>query len=712
MMQILQLVLNNFSSYEGVNTFDFSVEKDKPIILIGGQNGAGKTSLFTAIKVALYGPLAFGYTGTNSYYIKKIKGFINNKAFQTQNLVSGVSIVIKTIKEREVVIYSIERTWTIVESNIEEEYNVYEGEKRLSESEKVLFESIILSIIPIDLFEFFLFDGEEIGNIFSSDNYNKFLKKSLLTVCDIDDFEILYHFCKNYFGRKNTDEARLAIHEYTAIKQHVQNIELRLEECHSSIHANEETIIELESLIDQKQAEFIRSGGIKPEEAVQLEKKAAEYDKQRESLGREVRAFFESFLPFIIMADLIPSLEKQIQYEEKATIYEYVRNMISEQFIADALKEYNDADSAAKLLYDAIIDRFRVSSGFVDNIIFGFSDSERGKILHIADSVSTCDTDTLIKKIKKKNKLTDKSIRIRQKLRNALSEEDSKRFTYEIEQARQKIENTKQVNIQLHVEIESLIEKKDALEKEMKVMKDKIRGLIQDEHILDLVNSISLIMSEIINSSLENIRVQLAEKIVDNLQQIYRKNNLISSIKISEDFKFELYQKQRLTFADIQSLIANIGFKEFCRFVGEESIEILCHYFSLNQLDNLESKISGCKNTEELDLFKKVNLNMLSKGERQIFVLSLYWAIVQVSGKQIPFVIDTPYARIDANHREEISSKFFPNISTQVIILSTDEEITREYYSITKPFISREYLLQNNQGDNRTTVTEGYFFRM
>lgn len=401
-MQILQLVLNNFSSYEGVNTFDFSVEKDKPIILIGGQNGAGKTSLFTAIKVALYGPLAFGYTGTNSYYFKKIKGFINNKAFQTQNLVSGVSIVIKTIKEREVVIYSIERTWTIVESNIEEEYNVYEGEKRLSESEKVLFESIILSIIPIDLFEFFLFDGEEIGNIFSSDNYNKFLKKSLLTVCDIDDFEILYHFCKNYFGRKNTDEARLAIREYTAIKQHIQNIELRLEECHSSIHANEETIIELESLIDQKQAEFIRSGGIKPEEAVQLEKKAAEYDKQRESLSREVRAFFESFLPFIIMADLIPSLEKQIQYEEKATIYEYVRNMISEQFIADALKEYNDADSAAKLLYDAIIDRFRVSSGFVDNIIFGFSDSERGKILHIADSVSTCDTDTLIKKIKKK----------------------------------------------------------------------------------------------------------------------------------------------------------------------------------------------------------------------------------------------------------------------------------------------------------------------
>ena len=73
-MQITRLELNNFSSYEGVNIFDFSVEDDKPIILIGGQNGAGKTSIFTVIKIALYGPLAFGYTGHNSYYSKKIKG--------------------------------------------------------------------------------------------------------------------------------------------------------------------------------------------------------------------------------------------------------------------------------------------------------------------------------------------------------------------------------------------------------------------------------------------------------------------------------------------------------------------------------------------------------------------------------------------------------------------------------------------------------------
>ena len=74
------------------------------------------------------------------------------------------------------------------------------------------------------------------------------------------------------------------------------------------------------------------------------------------------------------------------------------------------------------------------------------------------------------------------------------------------------------------------------------------------------------------------------------------------------------------------------------------------------------------------------------------------------------FRSDTPYARIDANHRKEISEKFFPNISKQVVILSTDEEINEEYYEILKPYIAKEYLLINDEGQNRTTVEQHYFF--
>ena len=53
-MKINKVKLYNFSSYEGNKEYDFKItDKEKNIILIGGKNGAGKTSLFTAIKVAL-----------------------------------------------------------------------------------------------------------------------------------------------------------------------------------------------------------------------------------------------------------------------------------------------------------------------------------------------------------------------------------------------------------------------------------------------------------------------------------------------------------------------------------------------------------------------------------------------------------------------------------------------------------------------------------
>ena len=72
-MKINKVKLYNFSSYEGNNEFDFEItDAGKNIVLIGGKNGAGKTSLFTAIKVALYGPLAYGYVGVNSHYISNI----------------------------------------------------------------------------------------------------------------------------------------------------------------------------------------------------------------------------------------------------------------------------------------------------------------------------------------------------------------------------------------------------------------------------------------------------------------------------------------------------------------------------------------------------------------------------------------------------------------------------------------------------------------
>ena len=711
-MQITKLVLDNFSSYEGKTVFDFTVKKKQPIILIGGLNGAGKTSIFTAIKIALYGPLAFGYTGNNAFYSKKIRGFINDKAFQVQHFTSGISIEIKLKQERETKHYTINRNWSIVDSRIEEEYTIYEGNKLLEDSEKTLFESFILNIIPIELFEFFLFDGEEVGTIFSSDGYNKYVKNALLTMCGIDDFEILHHFCKNYNGRIESQEEAELNSKYQEVLDKIDETEKAIENLKATLANNEQEIASLNTLIEQREAEFVRSGGLPPEEAKALEEEVNTYDKKREHIAREIKSFFEELMPFFIMKGMIPKLNQQIKYEEKASIHEYVTNMLSKDFISNIVADKTQKDNGiSDALYEAIIKRFEVSNGVFNEIIFDLSKTEMGQIISLANAVSSFDSKELTKKIKEKDRLVKMITSIRQRLKNALSEEDAKKYTNEIVNARHKIELLELESSQKQTELEELHTKIQALNTELSTLKEKIRASTQDKHVLDLSTSISQMMERLIDNSMISIRKQLSQKIIENLRQIYRKDNLISIIEISENFKFDLFQAQMFTIAELKSLIANIGVKDFFKTVGDESIRRLCRYFSLSDANDMENAIISCDtNDKAFELYKRIELNTLSKGERQIFILSLYWAIIQISGKHIPFVIDTPYARIDANHREEISAKFFPNISSQVIILSTDEEITKDYYEIIKPYISKEYLLRNDQSENKTTVTNGYFF--
>ena len=144
--------------------------------------------------------------------------------------------------------------------------------------------------------------------------------------------------------------------------------------------------------------------------------------------------------------------------------------------------------------------------------------------------------------------------------------------------------------------------------------------------------------------------------------------------------------------------------------IGKEGKKKLFELYGVNSMIQLQQAMNFVDGHGSIELYKKIDLSRLSKGERQIFILSMYWAIIELSGKDIPFIIDTPYARIDAGHRKEISEKFFPNISKQVIILSTDEEINEEYYGILKPYIAKEFLLVNDEAQNRTSVEQRYFF--
>ena len=221
---------------------------------------------------------------------------------------------------------------------------------------------------------------------------------------------------------------------------------------------------------------------------------------------------------------------------------------------------------------------------------------------------------------------------------------------------------------------------------------------------------ITNMMTMVLDERAVAIRRRLEELIVENLHKIYRKNNLITHIEITDDFQFNLYQNATYSKTELAFLMKNLGKEDFSNTIGSKSLSKLFEVYKVDEVAKLQKAMQEETEEAEFDLHKRIDISRLSKGERQIFILSLYWAIIEISGKDIPFVIDTPYARIDADHRKEISEKFFPNISRQVVILSTDEEINEEFYGIIKSHIAQEYLLINDESQNRTTVENRYFF--
>ena len=165
-MKINRVTLYNFSSYVGENTIALDTHGVQNIILIGGNNGAGKTSFFTAIKLALYGPQCFRFQDKNNRYTARIKELINHDAFLSNNVKSYVEVEIDLPTDRAHTLYTIRREWSFIEKRLHETYSVYKDQQLLADKNLDFFQNYLFSVIPPNLFDFFFFDGEEIGDFF------------------------------------------------------------------------------------------------------------------------------------------------------------------------------------------------------------------------------------------------------------------------------------------------------------------------------------------------------------------------------------------------------------------------------------------------------------------------------------------------------------------------------------------------------------------
>ena len=712
-MKINKIVLYNFNSYEGLNEFDFtSDDRNKNIILIGGKNGAGKTSLFTAIKIALYGPLSFGYVGVNPIYIAKIKDCINSKSFQMDVVESRVQIELSLRVEREIKEYEITREWDYTRQKLEERYYVKTDGCLLGDQELSYFQNYLQGMIPPDLFEFFLFDGEEVGSIFSTSTYNTYVKNAVYTLCGLDIFEIIRKYTIGYAGKAVSDEEEKIHAQYEELRRNAEKIEKSYSELEAQIATDRDELEKIETELIEIETAFKNAGGITEVERQTLLKEFSEAEHTKtESLTR-IKMFVEGLMPFFILRDFTGRISDQLDIEEKGEIYYYIQQKLKRQEIKNALNESQKVnDDTVDVLMEFLLKKFK-PKGFKEGAqpVHDLSKEDLGRVNAMISAIDDFDVGAMVELVEKRRETADRTMEINRRLKSAMTDEDAGKFA---ERENVLLKKKDEISSSIHeLEIRITIVKEElaaAIQKRDRAFQG-IKDNAQNKHVFELSTGLSKMMGTILENKSESVKRNLEHLIVENLQHIYRKNNLITHIEIEDDFQFNLYQNVKYSSTELLHLIKNLGKEVFASEIGKQGMQLLYEKYQVATASQLYQALEADEQKSSYSLFKRIDISRLSKGERQIFILSLYWAIIELSGQDIPFVIDTPYARIDASHRKEISEKFFPNISKQVIILSTDEEINEEYYKIIKPYVAKEYLLINEESQNRTTVKQHYFF--
>ena len=100
----------------------------------------------------------------------------------------------------------------------------------------------------------------------------------------------------------------------------------------------------------------------------------------------------------------------------------------------------------------------------------------------------------------------------------------------------------------------------------------------------------------------------------------------------------------------------------------------------------------------------------LSAGEQQVFAQALIAAIAEISQRRFPFVIDTPLSRLDDAHRDGVL-RHFSDRDNQVILLSTDTEVMGTYLDLLKPRLGATYHVEYERDGivGKSRIQPGYF---
>ena len=669
-MMFKRLEVANFGVFSGNQSIDLQVAKPtqqaKPIIIFGGKNGTGKTTLLEALKICLYGSSFKGRRMPKGAYSRYLKQRLHRSFDGSRASYASVSVEFDYARAGYVDDFLVKRSWKCTDSEITEFLEIQQNNEPLKEVDEEQWQDFLMELIPPGLSKLFFFDGEKIQSLARGNGENQHIMNSINSLLGIDLIEHLRYDIKIYCTKESNSQEIDLPSRISDVESRKKLIAQHLDSALQLKASLQSRIERVNSEIENQELRISTEGGGFASKREQLKNEAKKLDEKIEKVKEEIRSLCASLLPFSYVPELCKILKNRLQREEKeqqrqatltylSTAANELTKDISHGLFLDALRlSAEEKHLVASETIKALKNRIERMNGKTKETIHAVTSMERHDILRWIENAL--------------NQVPSELQDLTTQLKTLDSERDKiEGYIY---------------SAPPDDALKPLFEKLGQLHEELGMLQQQHTTLTKETD--NLGYQLTLVERE--QTNILNEKSQY-DKANEQLRLAARTQNVL------EEYLLRLRDEKVNEFRDnfLECFNFLFGKKGFV-----QNVNVAATDFDITLL------------TSRGVLIPKAEL---SAGERQVYAMAMIWALAKTSGRQLPFIIDTPLGRLDTEHRSNIMKSFLPNASNQVIVFSTNTEVDQYHFDQLQPYVSKAYNLEYNPDEGETKVREGYFWK-
>ncbi len=664
-MKITHIYAENYKTYRRLD-LDLTADEDRPIILIGGGNGCGKTTLFDAIYHALYGLEIKTQRQFDEYFNAgvKLEQGVDNKSIVLEISFSGLVLGNETP-------YKLKRSYQLIDGkvrwNVELNMNgnrftygiVTPAAQRADKEEMV--NKIIAANLPSELSNYFLFDAMKTSELVKEEQISKLIMKNINSVMGFNKYYQLQEAADTLLAEKKAAklENEKQRQEYEQLGHQKQGKEAELkqlrEDYEKALEYSNDNRDRYEQLKQGRNADNVTRDRINKQKEIikQVENKAGEY---RENVDKVVKD--------LELNVLFPALAHRIRPEVEMIVSERKR-------LAEERGEEISDEQLARItrdIVDYLAESYKQLAGVkVEDVVRHMQKGRKhGDVL-----------------AEKYPYLNDANVEVLEKLIsdayvNQFLQLDNERESIDMDVAElpHKREQLQNYERELSGLDYNLITTYEDNEKNMKELNGRISET--EREIQRLTDKIATFDYDI---------PQIPDPQYDMLCKLpgYFKT-LAAKLLASKRRNIEQMMKEQL----------NLNLVVYAGVIGRVDL-------SAENGEEMTFKIYHQNGNE-------IYLSQLNAGAKQTVMQVLLKVLYELGDYNPPVMIDTVMGVLDKESREVILEHYFPDLAHQTILLSTDTEITTERdFKKIAPFVAKTYTLHRDKEAQCTNITNDYF---